>query len=48
MDKNKIKFVVAIQCEHSRTRCSGFACANSFLKETVRLQGILRIRNSLQ
>lgn len=39
MDKNKIKFVVAIQCEHSRTRCSGFACANSFFERNCSFAG---------
>ena len=30
MDKSKIRYVVAIQCAHSRKRCSGFACSNAF------------------
>ena len=33
MDKEKIRFVVAIQCDHSRKRCSGFACSNCFFEK---------------
>lgn len=33
MDKKDIKFVVAIQCAHSRKRCSGFACSNCFFEK---------------
>ena len=32
MDKKKIRFVIAIQCAHSRKRCSGFACSNAFFE----------------
>lgn len=39
MDKSKIKYVVAIQCDHSRKRCSGFACANSFFQRDFAFGG---------
>ena len=32
MDKSKIRYVIAIQCEHSKKRCSGFACSNAFFE----------------
>ncbi len=30
IDPNNIKYVVALQCNQSKTRCSGFYCENSF------------------
>lgn len=30
MEKDKIRYVVVIQCDHVRKRCSGFACSNAF------------------
>ncbi len=33
------KYVVIIQCEISRQRCSGFACTNAFYSKTDAFQG---------
>lgn len=34
MDRNKIKYVAVIQCENTKSRCSGFACSNSFFEKS--------------
>lgn len=39
MDKSLIRYVVAIQCEHSKKRCSGFACSNSFFERNFAFSG---------
>lgn len=39
MDKKSIKYVIAIQCDHSRRRCSGFACSNSFFEKNFAFEG---------
>lgn len=39
MDKSAIKYVVVIQCEHSRRRCSGFACSNCFFDKVDGFEG---------
>ena len=39
MDKKAIKYVVTIQCDHSRKRCSGFACSNSFFEKNDAFSG---------
>lgn len=39
MDKSKIRYVVVIQCDHSRKRCSGFACSNAFFEKANAFAG---------
>ena len=39
MDKKRIKYVVVIQCDHSRDRCSGFACSNYFFEREFAFSG---------
>lgn len=39
MDKEKIKYVVVIQCEHTRKRCSGFACSEAFFERMHACEG---------
>ena len=39
MDKKSIKYVVVIQCDNSRKRCSGFACSNSFFEKQFAFDG---------
>ena len=39
MDKKDIRFVFVIQCEHSRKRCSGFACSNIFFEKGDAFEG---------
>ncbi|MBR0456268.1 MAG: CGGC domain-containing protein [Firmicutes bacterium] len=39
MDKDTIKYVVVIQCEHTMKRCSGFACSESFFGKSAAFAG---------
>ena len=39
MDKESIKYVVVIQCEHTMKRCSGFACSESFFGKSAAFAG---------
>ena len=39
MDKQAIKYVFVIQCDHSRERCSGFACSNAFFEREAGFEG---------
>ncbi len=39
MDKESIKYVVVIQCDHTMKRCSGFACSESFFGKTAAFSG---------
>jgi len=39
MDKEAIKYVVVIQCDHTMKRCSGFACSEAFFGKTAAFSG---------
>lgn len=39
MEKEKIRYVVVIQCENAKKRCSGFACSNSFYERKFSFEG---------
>ena len=39
MDKESIRYVVVIQCDHTMKRCSGFACSESFFGKTAAFAG---------
>ena len=39
MDKESIRYVVVIQCEHTMKRCSGFACSESFFGKSAAFAG---------
>jgi len=39
MDKETIKYVVVIQCDHTMKRCSGFACSEAFFGKTAAFSG---------
>ena len=39
MDKQKIKYVVVIQCANAKKRCSGFACSNCFFDRSCAFAG---------
>ena len=39
MEKENMKYVVVIQCEHTMKRCSGFACSESFFGKTAAFSG---------
>lgn len=39
MNKEKIRYVVVIQCDKARNRCSGFACSNSFFERQFAFSG---------
>ena len=39
MDKESIKYVVVIQCDHTMKRCSGFACSEAFFGKTAAFSG---------
>ena len=39
MDRKDIKYIVVIQCDHSRKRCSGFACSNTFFEKADTFSG---------
>ena len=42
MDKKAIRFVLTVQCENARKRCSGFACTNSFFERKCFFEGYPR------
>ncbi len=39
MDRENIRYVVVIQCDKARSRCSGFACSNSFFERQFAFSG---------
>ena len=39
MEKERIRYAVVIQCEHTMKRCSGFACSESFFGKTAAFEG---------
>lgn len=39
MKKEEIRYVVVIQCDNARKRCSGFACSNSFFEKQFAFSG---------
>ena len=39
MDKKSIKYVIGVECDTSRQRCSGFACSNAFFEKNDAFSG---------
>ena len=39
MEKERIRYAVVMQCEHTMERCSGFACSESFFGKTAAFEG---------